>query len=257
MAHRQERLPRGDVLVTLRPARVLKLWVGLSLLLAFLSTAEFFVRRYLQASFNTSDMLFYLDTEGNLPTWVSGYGLAIAGVLAGLIARARRADGTPTIYWVLAAIGFTFMSADELCQYHESLTEPLWGWLQSVHFMLGGYLRNAWVLPFLIVIPVVVVSFIPFLRRLGAVHRRRLILAAVVYLWGAVGMDMVSGHEYYEAGGFSMRLLTEVTIEETCELLGMGLFIYAFLGYLAEGERSVRFSGARPPRIRPGVADRP
>jgi hypothetical protein len=241
MAQRQEKDPSSQVVLTLRPAPVLKLWVALTLLLAALSTAELFVRRSLQASFSTSEMFFYLDTEGNLPTWFSGYGLAVAGALAALIARSRRSDETPTVYWVLAALGFTFMSADELCQYHEQLTEPVWGWLQDVHFTLQGYLRNAWVLPFLFVMPIVIAAFIPFLRKLGAADRRRLILAAVVYLWGAVGMDMVSGHEYYQAGGFSMALLAEVTIEESCELVGTGLFIYAFLAYLEEQQASVRF----------------
>ena len=133
------------------------------------------------------------------------------------------------------------MSADEMCQYHEHLTEPLWHWLQAVHLTMGGYLRNAWVLPVLVLLPVAAAAFIPFLRALGERTRFRLIVAAGVYLCGAVGMDMVSGHEYDRAHGFSMALLVLTTIEEVLELLGQGLFLYALLTYLAELQPEVRF----------------
>ena len=244
MSQRSRREARTQVVSTLRPRPFLWKWVGATALLAGLSTAEFYVRLEVQGAFSTSDMLFYLDTEGNLPTWVSGAGLAFAGVLAALAARAQRSDGTATVYWALAAFGFVFMSVDELCQYHEHLTEPLWVWLQSKEFTLGGYLRNAWVLPFLVLVPLVALAFVPFLRKLDASHRKRLVVAALVYGFGVLGMDMVSGREFHQASGFSMTLLTLVTIEEVFELLGIGLFLYALLAYLGDQQASVRFGAS-------------
>jgi hypothetical protein len=233
--------PSEQVVLALRPKSVLRWWIVLTVVLAALSTAELFVRRAVQPSFSTSDMFFYLDTEGNLPTWVSSFGLLFDGVLAALIARARRADTTATVYWVLAAVGFSFMSADELCQYHEHLTEPIWTWLQVEHMAASGYLRNAWVVPVLLLLPLAVIAFVPFLRALSTRDRTRFIAAAAVYVFGAVVMDMISGHEYFRAGGFSMTLLALVTIEETSELLGMGLFFYAMLAYLADQHAAVQF----------------
>ncbi len=239
MAPRERSQARGNVVLTLRPAAVLKAWISLAALLAVLSTGEFFLRRQLQGSFSTSEMYFYLDTEGNISVWVSCFGLLLAGVLAALVARSRRSDGTATTWWVLIAAAFVFMSADELCQYHEHLTEPLWAWLQAEHLGLGGYLRNAWVLPAAIVLALAAAAFVPFLRALDPRDRRRLLLAGLVYFGGAVFMDAVSGQEYFRAGGFSMVLLALVTVEEVLELLGMGLFIYALLAYLARGNASV------------------
>ena len=147
MSDRYRSEARGNVVLTLRPAAVLKWWIGLTALLAALSTGEFFLRRSLQRSFSTSEMYFYLDTEGNITVWVACFGLLLAGVLAALVARSRRSDGTAMVWWVLIAAAFVFMSADELCQYHEHLTEPLWAWLRSRDLGMGGFLRNAWVLP--------------------------------------------------------------------------------------------------------------
>jgi hypothetical protein len=242
MSEHKRQVAPMQIAVMARPRSVLRWWIALTVILACLSTAEFFIRWHFQESFSSSEMLFYLDSEGNLPTWVQAGGLLLNGILAALIARVRRSDGTATVYWVLAAVGFTYMSADELCQYHERLTEPIWTWLQAEHVTMGGYLRNAWVVPALLLLPVVVFILLPFLRALSAGNRRRFVTAAIVYLFGAVVMDMISARSFFEAGdAFSMPYLVEGTIEESMESVGMGLFLYAFLVYLGEQKVALQF----------------
>jgi len=214
----------------------------LIVVLTVLSYGEFFFHyKILRRSFSGSELIFYLDTEGNLPVWVSCFGLLLAGVLSALIARAPRPDGTKTVYWVLMAAGFTLMSIDEMCQYHEHLTLPIWTWLQSVHMEMGGYLRNAWVIPAFILLPFVLWAFLPFLRALDAGDRNRFIVSGVVYLAGALGFEVISAHEFFLSQGFSLDLVVLGSTEETLELLGTGLFVYALLTYLGKHHPTVQF----------------
>lgn len=231
----------GPVAVSLRPERILGSWIALTVVLAVLSSAELLLRRSFQDAFSTSDLFFYLDTEGNLPVWVSCFGLAAIGALAALIARSPRPDRSTTRAWVLVAVGFFVLSIDEMCQYHEHLTEPIWTWLEARNLTMDGYVRNAWVVPVLVLSPIVMAACVPFLRALDAPTRSRLIRAGAVYFSGAVGMDMVSGREFHQAQGFSMTLLALVTVEEVLELLGQGLFLHALAAYLAARRTAVRF----------------
>ena len=229
---------RTRVTIAIRPRVFLRRWVYLLVVLTVLSYGEFFFHySILKRPFSASELFFYLDTEGNLPVWFSCFGLLLAGVLSALVARAPRSDGTATVYWALMAVGFTIMSTDEMCQYHEQLTLPIWTWLQAKHLEMGGYLRNAWVLPALIFVPSVVAAFVPFLRALGTRARTRLLIAGVIYVVGAVGFEMIAGHEYYLSEGLSLSLVVLGSTEETLELLGIGLFNYALLVYLNDHVR--------------------
>jgi hypothetical protein len=229
---------RAKVVVAIRPRVFLKWWIVVLVVLTVLSYGEFFFHyRILRRSFSASELFFYLDTEGNLPVWVSCFGLLLAGVLAAVVARAPRPDGTATIYWILMAAGFSLMSIDEMCQYHEQLTLPIWTWLQARHLEMGGYLRNAWVLPALVLVPCVLAALIPFLRSLGIRERNRFLIAGAVYLGGAIGFEVISGHEFYLSQGLSLESVVLGCTEETVELLGIGLFNYALLAYLDDHMR--------------------
>jgi hypothetical protein len=210
-----------------------------------LSAGEFAVRIWvIQSDFDTTQMLFYLDTEGTLPTWVSCFGLLFAGVLAWLITFSRRTDATSKLHWSLLGAGFTWMSIDEMCQYHEQLTEPLWNWLQSEGLGLQGYLRNAWVLPAALVLPVALMILVPFLRALDARVRRLFLVAGTVYLTGAMGLEVIYAHAFFLSEGYLTPLLLVLgTAKELLEIIGTGLFIHALLTYLEQQRLAFQFYG--------------
>lgn len=231
------------VVLTIAPRAVLRAWILLTAVLLALSSGEFFLRyRILGHTFDTSELLFYLDTEGNFPVWVASLGLFCAGALAALAAAGRRPDRTERGHWIVVALGLTLMSVDELAQYHEHLTEPVANWLAAAGFGSGGLLTNAWIVPAALLLPLVAVFFVPFLRELERDTRRRLLLAALVFLAGAMGMDAVSGREFDRSGGFSVLLVVLASIEEVLELLGTGLLLWALLGYLAQERAALHFT---------------
>jgi hypothetical protein len=231
-----------QVVLALTPRAVLRAWILLTAVLLALSSGEFLLRyRILGQTFDTSELLFYLDTEGNFPVWAASLGLFCAGALAALAAAGQRPDRTATSHWIVVALGLTLLSIDEMAQYHEHLTEPAAAWLEAAGFGSGGLLTNAWVVPAALLLPLVAAFFLPFLRELERGTRSRLLLAAAVFLGGAMGMDAVSGREFDRSGGFSLLLVVLASVEEVLELLGTGLLLWALTGYLSRQDASLRF----------------
>jgi hypothetical protein len=82
--------------------------------------------------------------------------------------------------------------------------------------------------------------FLKFLKNLPAKVRIGFILSAVVYLGGALGMELVGGSyaSKYGLDNFNFNLLS--TIEESLEMLGASLFIRTLLTYISDMYNGLR-----------------
>lgn len=176
--------------------------------------------------------------EGGLQTWYASLTLAAcAGLLAviGLKTRWRRAPHARQ--WLVLAVGFLFLSADEGAQIHERLVLPTYTLLQ-----LPAIMRySAWVLPYLVIAAVLAVMYIPFLRALQMPVRRMFILAGVLYVGGAAGMELLSAP--LQLSGVLPQMWAELVVEileELGEMGGIAIFARALLSQLAilEGSRT-------------------
>ncbi|HEY5781525.1 MAG TPA: hypothetical protein VIT66_06625 [Lysobacter sp.] len=182
--------------------------------------------------------LFNLDYERNIPTLYSVVLLLCAFGLLALIAmleqRSTRRDVT---YWVVLAIGFLGMAVDEACSLHETLDVPIRARFKGVHF---GLLYYVWVVPAGVLVAALGLYFLGFLRRLPAATRRGFIVAAVIYLGGAVGVELFEGrlHEAYGTQNLGYSLL--VAVEEGMEMAGVIIFIHALLNYLGRRHPHLR-----------------
>ena len=173
---------------------------------------------------------FDLDTENNLPTFLATLLLLGAAVTAGLIAvlhrTARDPDGRR--WQALAALLF-LLAADEAAGFHEKLMRP-------TRELLGpqwasGPLHFAWVVPGTLAVLLVAVGFFRFWRRLARRTRMLTALAAALYVGGALGLEMLGG--VYAEQPCRQDLYTVVsTLEESCELFGVVVGLYAMLDYL-------------------------
>ncbi|HVK71731.1 MAG TPA: hypothetical protein VM734_00365 [Kofleriaceae bacterium] len=162
--------------------------------------------------------LLSLSYEQNLPTWyASSLLLACAALLAAIAddagARRRRFHRH---WWVLAA-GFAAMSLDEVSELHERL---------------GGLIAPAsdvlyfdWVIPAGVAVAAIAIAFVPFLRALPPRRRRDVLLAAALYLGGALAMELPLGWwtARHGDGGGGYALIDWV--EETLELAGASWFL--------------------------------
>jgi hypothetical protein len=181
-----------------------------------------------------------VNREANLPTWYSTLLLAASSGLIALIASVHRQKRNRFVRrWALLSIVFLYLSLDEAAALHEYLTDPL-----RELFNVTGYLHFAWVLvgiPFALVI---VVLYWQFVWALPKATRNRLILAAVVYLGGALVIEIISANQYAVDEGRSLLYSAIGTLEEFCEMAGVNIFIYALLRYLEDysgGSIALRF----------------
>lgn len=183
--------------------------------------------------------LFNIDGERNFPTGFSTLLLLLAAALLAVIMVLERGRGRGgSGYWAVLSAGFLFMAADEAWSFHEKLIRP-------VRSLLGdqdlGMLYHAWVVPGMALVAVLGLVFLRFWLRLPAKTRFAFLFAAVLYLGGAIGVELVGGRysETLEAHDLTYAMI--VTLEESLEMAGVIVFIHALLGYIALGYHEVRF----------------
>jgi hypothetical protein len=130
------------------------------------------------------------------------------------------------------------MAIDEAWSFHEMLVDPVRGLLG--HDSLGMF-YYAWVIPGMAGVGILALLFLGFLLRLPSSTRWSFLAAGTIYLGGAIGIEMIGGR-YGEAYGFenlTAQLMTH--LEESMEMAGMIVFIFALLRYLAEQCPKVEF----------------
>jgi ABC-type multidrug transport system permease subunit len=182
--------------------------------------------------------LFYLDHERNIPTYFSMLIIFLAAVILSFISMLERKRRSQYVSrWITLTIGFLFMAADEGFQLHERLSNPF-----KNFFAQGeqGIFYFAWVIPGIAIVILIGLFFISFLLYLSRPVRYRFIVAAILYLGGAIGFELISG-KYAELYGmdnwiYSMIL---ITIEESLEIAGIIFFIWALLKYCEDNFKEV------------------
>ena len=197
--------------------------------------------------------MFFLDSERNVPTAFSAFLLLSAAALLVLITLLERQRRARVLHWAVLAGGFVLMAIDEAWSFHESLTPPVRGMLGNEG--LGVY-YYAWVIPALIFVAVAAVFFLGFLWRLPARTRAAFVVAGAIFVGGSVGVELVEGRFDEVYGDRNLTSALTATVQETMEMVGVVVFIWALLGYLADQHRGVQLrferGDARVPR---GVED--
>ncbi len=181
--------------------------------------------------------IFNINREQSLPTWYSASLLLLCALAVGVIAYFKRLNREPyRHHWIALALIFVYLSADEAAGLHEYWTEPLGEALDTT-----GGLYFAWVIVGAVAVIVFGLAFFRFWLHLEPRTRRLYVLACAVYVGGSIGVEMISANEWYLNDGSTLTYSLIGTIEELMEMLGVVIFFYAQLAYLARyvGEFSV------------------
>ncbi|HEY9711329.1 MAG TPA: hypothetical protein V6D48_24180 [Oculatellaceae cyanobacterium] len=194
--------------------------------------------------------VFYVDAEQNIPALYSASTLLFCSILLAIISHAKKVAGNRYFrYWGALSIIFMLFFWDELLSFHERLIDPL-----RSTFQASGIFYFTWVIPGAIFVGLVGVSFWRFLCALPAKTRLLFSVAAILYVGGTIGMELVGGYyaNFYSQENMTYALIS--TIEEGLEMLGIAVFIYALLSYMSsyfkdEGFQ-VRFIDDRKQRVR-------
>lgn len=169
---------------------------------------------------------FGLSYEENLPTWYSSMLLFSCALALTFISLAKRRSGAPyrTHWWLLAGV-FSLMSLDEIAQKHEEI---------SNFFDYDGVLYFGWVIPAAIFVTLFGLAYVRFLLHLP---RRTAVLMATsgaIYVFGALVMELPLGYWTDQQGQHNLIYGMIDLVEESLEIVGLSLFLYTLLGYLAE-----------------------
>jgi len=163
----------------------------------------------------------------------------------------RAAHGRNVSYWSALTLLLLYLSVDEILELHERAIRPL----ESMFGAQSVY--RHWAIWGLVVAALVGLLFVRFLLQLPPKTLALFLLAGVLYIGGAAGMELI-GRAY--ADGLSIRLVGghyedpsgQINliyplfghIEELFEMLGVVTAIYALLTYLTSVTREVRIQFA-------------
>ena len=166
--------------------------------------------------------LLSLSAEGNVPTWLASSLLLGSAVIAGTIANQLGARAPWRRHWWGVALALGWVSLDEVAGLHEHL---------GGHLDTGGVLYFDWVIWAAAIVCVLAVIYLPFLRALASPARGRLIIAAVVFVSGALLLELPLGWWTARAGVDSLGYALIDWVEETLELVGSSLALVALVAH--------------------------
>lgn len=228
--------------LTINPARVARMLYVLVGVLAIAHVAVhgvLYVFGETPAAFEGVYRFFNMGSEANLPAYVSALYLLMAAGLLAIIGRRTserpRGEGNRLSrwHWWGLAIGFLIMSFDEAAQIHEGVVGAF---LLETLGRGEGIFYYVWYVVYVPLLLIIGLVYVPFLRRLPRRYASWFLLSGAVFVGGAVGIEMVESYlSYSRQGGQSVSRL----FEETCEMLGVALFIHALLVYLTEAQTSL------------------
>jgi hypothetical protein len=138
------------------------------------------------------------------------------------------------------------MAFDESFQFHEKLDRVTQSFLGFDHY---GILFFSWVVPGIGLVVVLGLFFARFLAKLPAQTRVSFLIAATLYLGGAIGLELVGGRLMELHGPNYLSYKVAATTEEGLEMLGAIVFIWALMVYMAANYRDVSF------RLEEGVGE--
>jgi hypothetical protein len=174
--------------------------------------------------------LFSLSYEGNVPTWYATCLLFSCGLaLVEIATQVSRSGARFRGHWWFLAITFFYMSLDELVGIHENLADLV---------PAGGVLYFNWVIPAGVAVALFGLAYLPFLLHLPGDLRRRFVIAGIIYVSGALLMELPLGYWTERAGSDNLTYALIDLVEECLEIIGASLFLLALREHHAQPQRS-------------------
>jgi hypothetical protein len=188
--------------------------------------------------------LFDVGEEGSIPTWYSSFTLLLSSILLAVIAALKRMRGDRyTLHWIGLSLIFLFLSIDEVVQIHEAGSrEEVQSFVKNLTGLtFGGFTYFFWVVPGAAFVLIFLLVYLRFLVDLPKETRRLFLVAGILFVGGALGLEMLSarvvsiyGIEDWESVGGLPKIVVgiQTSIEELLEMLGIIVFIHALVAYI-------------------------
>lgn len=167
------------------------------------------------------------NTEGNIPTLFTTTTFLLAGLLLSIIAHTKYKTKQAYLAWLILALVFLFLAADEATSIHERV-----GQLFRNQTNTSGVFNISWVIPYGIAAAIFGISYTRFLlglpRRIAAIF----IISGIVFVTGAIGIELLGGAQKIRSGDDTLSYALLYTVEESLEMLGVITFVYGLVSYI-------------------------
>lgn len=208
--------------------RVTQWLIGLSAVVLLLG----FAREAYVALFGIETLLkdlrqIALDTEHCIGSFYSSVLMGISALLMVVIGQHDERKMT-RLRWFFLAFIFVLMSLDESVSFHEVLINPL----RSI-FGFSSFLHFAWIVPGALFVLAMGLFYTPFVFAMEKSTRNGIILAGLLYVSGALGLEAVGGHFHFIGGDTHPYYIAASMIEELLEIVGLTLFAAVLLRAVA------------------------
>ena len=219
--------------VTLSARRYLRVFLAIAVVLTLISFAARTVNVLaLKGHLHRPIILVDVDEEKSVPTWFSSADLAVTSALVvGIcLTLKQRGDRKYRFHWWLLAIGFLILSVDEAIAFHE-----LTGAVVKKVIPNHGALRFVWIAWGGVLVVGLAIFYARFVLSLAARRRRQFIVAGALFVFAAVGMEVIGGKvmEKYNSRD-AMPYIAEAHVEEFLEMYAIILFNAALIEHLGE-----------------------
>ena len=171
---------------------------------------------------------FDIDVEGSVPTWFSNLILFFAAAQLLLIGYLQRRRGNRLArYWSGLGALFVLLSMDEITGFHNI---PIVS--ETSARAVSDFLAISWVVHGMAGVALMGLFFVPFLRALPRATAFGFIRAGLVYVGGALLMEMIGAHFIYTIGFTHPVVSAILTVEEGMDMFGVILMIATLFGHI-------------------------
>jgi hypothetical protein len=184
---------------------------------------EFFIDLLMQA--------FYMDAEGNVPTYFNTIVLFIPAILFAVISAWKFSIKEKFgFHWLGLALIFLYLSMDEAAVLHERLIKPMRSIINFEGY--GGIFYFAWVIPGIAAVIIFLLAYLRFFLHLENKFKLLFFVSLAIYLSGVIGGELLSGHFAETIGLKNFTYAMYTSLEESLELFGASMIAYSLLAYI-------------------------
>jgi hypothetical protein len=171
---------------------------------------------------------FYMDAEGNIPTFINALLLFTPALLLMFIGLWKNSVKDKfRFHWFGLALIFFFLSIDESTVLHEQLIKPM-----RAITNVDGFFYFTWVIPGLILVALFGLVYLMFFLHLDKKFKLLFFISLGVYIGGVIGGEMLSGYYASALGLKNITYATVASLEESVEMIGCSFIIYSLLEYI-------------------------
>lgn len=168
---------------------------------------------------------FSVDQEANIPTWFTGAIALYLAMNSAMIASAVKSQGKSAWAWRGIALMGIYIAMDEVSGFHELAIDPI-----RDNWDISPWLYQAWVIPAMALVILISIIYSRFIWRIPIYTKVYLILGALTYVTGAIGVEAIGGF-VLSTQGLSDWYVELSHIEEFMEMMGLIIIVYSLTEY--------------------------